>query len=278
MHTNIFFSDDGKTRNSLHDRINNFACLQVRISGPWGAVRLSCLPVLLSHRHQDSSGVCCHVLTLTCVSILNKFPALAIKQPELGRALLWARAVQGRKRLTALPTTSFTSLLSSHRLRCLSPCQSMDPAPFNHLAPALDQKANGKAFGNFQLILAGNEWLTKEKIHCRFLCNQRSSKAHTGTCGEVFHHLTGNSPGARLLTASLFLFRKADLKAINIVTSGEARLSGKCISLKVSGYRRKEPSPLPLASLQQPPVLTSSSFLSCAAFGCQTSAICKAAL
>ena len=125
----------GKPGIASHDRINIFACLisippgEVRISGPRGAVRLSCLPMLLSHRHQDSSGVCCHVLTLTCVSILNKFPALAIKQPELGRVLLRGRAAQGRKRLTALPTTSFSSLLSSQRPRWLSPCQSVDPAP-----------------------------------------------------------------------------------------------------------------------------------------------------
>lgn len=137
MHTNTLSQMTGKPGIALHDRINIFACLQVRISGPWGAVRLSCLPVLLSHHHQDPSAVCCHVLTLTCVSILNKFPALAIKQPELGRALLWARAVQGRKRLTALPTTSFTSLMSSHRPRCLSPCQSANPAPLqsSHSGP-----------------------------------------------------------------------------------------------------------------------------------------------
>lgn len=53
--------------------------------------------LLLSHRHQDTSGVCCHVLMLTCVSILNKFPASAIKQPELLGALLQTRAAQRQR-------------------------------------------------------------------------------------------------------------------------------------------------------------------------------------
>lgn len=47
----------------------------------------------------------------------------------------------------------------------------------------------------------------------------------------------------------MVLFRKADLKAINIVcpTSGEAERSGKSIWLKVSGYRREQPLLVPPA-------------------------------
>lgn len=131
----------------------------------------------------------------------------------------------------------------------------------NHHAPALDQKANGKAFGNFQLILAGNEWLTKEK---NFLPIPLQSKVKQSShCREAFHHLTNNGPGIRLLTPSLFLFRKADLKA-----------SGKSTSLNVSSYRSKEPSPLSSAILQQPPVLTCSGPLSCTVVAFQALAIC----
>lgn len=99
------FSDGGETGNGVaHPR--------VRISGPRGAGRLSCFPVLLS-------------LPPTCVSIPQKFPAVAIKQPELGRALLQARTEE----MNHIPHDVLPFPLSSQRPWCLWPCQSAHPAP-----------------------------------------------------------------------------------------------------------------------------------------------------
>lgn len=97
------------------------------------------------HRHQHTAAACCHVLTLMYVSILKNFPALAIKQPELLRALLqpWAAQRQG---WAASPTRHLAALWSSRCPRCLQHRQSTRPAPLRSFSSSPWPEGKWKSF------------------------------------------------------------------------------------------------------------------------------------
>lgn len=143
-HSDSLLPDARKKKKSCMAELTPLHSSRLRLEfhkEPWALA--ACLQP--PHRHQHTAAACCHVLTLMYVSILKNFPALAIKQPELLRALLqpWAAQRQG---WAASPTRHLAALWSSRCPRCLQHRQSTRPAPLRSFSSSPWPEGKWKSF------------------------------------------------------------------------------------------------------------------------------------